>query len=68
VEKNIEDFLRLPLPGAKVVIGDGPQRADLESKYPEVRFLGKKVGAEPARQGLSIISCEVGHDESKGAQ
>ena len=49
VEKNIEDFLRLPLPGVKVVIGDGPQRADLESKYPEVRFLGNKVGAELAR-------------------
>ena len=26
VEKNIEDFLRLDLPGTKWVIGDGPQR------------------------------------------
>jgi glycosyltransferase involved in cell wall biosynthesis len=48
VEKNIEDFLRLPLDGTKVVIGEGPQRAELESKYPEVRFLGKKVGEDLA--------------------
>jgi glycosyltransferase involved in cell wall biosynthesis len=48
VEKNIEDFLRLPLDGTKVVIGEGPQRAELESKYPEVRFLGKKLGEDLA--------------------
>jgi glycosyltransferase involved in cell wall biosynthesis len=48
VEKNIEDFLRLPLKGTKVVIGEGPQRAELQSKYPKVRFLGKKVGEDLA--------------------
>jgi glycosyltransferase involved in cell wall biosynthesis len=48
VEKNIEDFLRLPLDGTKVVIGEGPQRAELESRYPEVRFLGKKLGEDLA--------------------
>ncbi|MEL6287123.1 MAG: glycosyltransferase, partial [Pseudomonadota bacterium] len=33
VEKNIETFLSLDLPGSKVVIGDGPARADLD-RYP----------------------------------
>ncbi|HEX2603276.1 MAG TPA: glycosyltransferase family 1 protein [Oxalicibacterium sp.] len=42
VEKNIEAFLQLSLPGAKWVIGDGPMREELEAKYPEVRFLGAK--------------------------
>lgn len=46
VEKNIEAFLSLPLPGSKVVVGDGPQRASLEKKYPDVRFLGEKTGAD----------------------
>ena len=42
VEKNIEAFLTLDLPGSKWVIGDGPQREDLERRYPQVRFLGAK--------------------------
>jgi glycosyltransferase involved in cell wall biosynthesis len=42
VEKNIEAFLQIELPGAKWVIGDGPMREELEAKYPEVRFLGAK--------------------------
>src|SRR6202012_3740912 len=44
VEKNIEAFLALDLPGTKVVIGDGPQKALLERSYPKVRFLAKKTG------------------------
>ena len=44
VEKNLEAFLSLDLPGSKVVIGDGPQRAALERRYPKVRFLGRKEG------------------------
>ncbi|MGY4531980.1 glycosyltransferase involved in cell wall biosynthesis [Pseudomonas sp. TE3786] len=43
-EKNLEGFLRLDLPGEKHVIGDGPQRAELESRYPQVRFLGYQHG------------------------
>ncbi len=41
VEKNLEAFLRLDLPGSKVVVGDGPQRAELERAFPAVRFTGK---------------------------
>ena len=46
VEKNIEAFLKLDLPGTKVLIGDGPARAALERQYPEVRFLGPKLGQD----------------------
>ena len=46
VEKNLEAFLSLNLPGSKVVIGDGPQKALLENRYPKVRFLGEKSGPE----------------------
>jgi glycosyltransferase involved in cell wall biosynthesis len=48
VEKNLEAFLSLPLPGSKVVIGDGPQKLDLERRYPKAKFLGVKQGAELA--------------------
>lgn len=44
VEKNIEAFLRLDLPGSKVVVGDGPARAELKRIYPDVRFLGALSG------------------------
>ncbi|SDS89630.1 glycosyltransferase family 4 protein [Bradyrhizobium canariense] len=46
VEKNIDAFLSLDLPGTKVVIGDGPQRAELERRYPQVKFLGEKTGKD----------------------
>jgi glycosyltransferase involved in cell wall biosynthesis len=46
VEKNIEAFLDLELPGSMVVIGDGPQRAELTRRYPTVSFLGEKKGRE----------------------
>jgi 1,2-diacylglycerol 3-alpha-glucosyltransferase/glucuronosyltransferase len=40
VEKNLEAFLSLDLPGTKVVVGAGPQEAKLKQTFPEVRFLG----------------------------
>ena len=40
VEKNLEAFLELDLPGSKVVVGDGPRRAALAEKYPDAHFLG----------------------------
>ncbi len=49
VEKSVEDFLRLDLPGSKVVVGDGPQRAELVARYPDVHFLGPRFGEELAR-------------------
>lgn len=42
VEKNIEAFLDMRLPGTKWVIGDGPLRDALERRYPDARFLGAK--------------------------
>jgi glycosyltransferase involved in cell wall biosynthesis len=46
VEKNLDAFLSLDLPGTKVVVGDGPQKAQLEKKYPDAVFLGEKKGAD----------------------
>jgi glycosyltransferase involved in cell wall biosynthesis len=40
VEKNIEAFLALDLPGSKWVAGDGPLRARLQRAHPNVRFTG----------------------------
>jgi len=48
VEKNIGAFLDLDLPGSKVVVGDGPQRAALEQRYPRVHFTGARFGADLA--------------------
>lgn len=48
VEKNIEAFLELDLPGTKVVVGDGPLRDELTQRYPTARFAGAKMGAELA--------------------
>jgi len=49
VEKNIEAFLTLDLPGTKWVVGDGPQRALFERKYRNVFFAGVQAPAELAR-------------------
>ncbi len=40
VEKNVEGFLDLALPGEKWVAGQGPTAARLRQAYPEVRWLG----------------------------
>ncbi|MEO6697703.1 MAG: glycosyltransferase family 1 protein [Gammaproteobacteria bacterium] len=48
VEKNIEAFLKLDLPGTKYVIGDGPDRVKLTQRYPEVVFVGFKTGEDLA--------------------
>jgi glycosyltransferase involved in cell wall biosynthesis len=44
VEKNIEAFLALDLPGTKVVVGDGPAKSQLAQKYPAAKFLGALTG------------------------
>lgn len=48
VEKNLEAFLALDLPGSKVVVGGGPALGPLAAKYPEVVFTGPKIGEELA--------------------
>jgi glycosyltransferase involved in cell wall biosynthesis len=48
VEKNIEAFVSLDLPGSKVIIGDGPQREELMVRFPQAHFLGAKFGPELA--------------------
>lgn len=48
VEKNLPAFLDLDLPGSKVVVGDGPARADLQRRYPDVLFTGLKTGRDLA--------------------
>ena len=49
VEKNIEAFLALDLPGTKLVVGGGPSLEALTARYPAAEFLGPKVGEELAR-------------------
>lgn len=49
VEKNLEAFLDLDLPGTKVMVGDGPQREELEARYPDVVFAGSQFGDELSR-------------------
>ena len=48
VEKNVEVFLDMELPGSKLVVGDGPMLDDFRTRYPEVTFTGAKSGAELA--------------------
>jgi glycosyltransferase involved in cell wall biosynthesis len=43
-EKNIEAFLRLDLPGHKLVVGEGPALAALRDRYPAATFLGALHG------------------------
>ncbi|PCJ94391.1 MAG: alpha-mannosyltransferase [Hyphomicrobiales bacterium] len=49
VEKNLDAFLSLNIAGEKIVVGDGPQRGELQARYPDVYFIGKLVGAELAK-------------------
>lgn len=48
VEKNLEAFLNLELPGSKYVVGAGPDLESLRARFPEVRFVGFKHGEELA--------------------
>ncbi|MFC3624799.1 glycosyltransferase family 4 protein [Vogesella amnigena] len=49
VEKNIEAFLQLDLPGSKWVVGEGPQLEELRQRYPQVHFAGVFPQHELAR-------------------
>lgn len=48
-EKNLDAFLRLDLPGSKIVVGDGPARAQLQARYPDVHFAGFHSGESLAQ-------------------
>lgn len=48
VEKNLAEFLNLPLPGAKVVVGDGPSRPELQARFPDVIWRGYRFGDDLA--------------------
>ncbi|MBP6514628.1 MAG: hypothetical protein KA224_05575 [Steroidobacteraceae bacterium] len=49
VEKSVEGFLALELPGTKLVIGDGTTLADLRARYPQAVFVGYRHGDDLAR-------------------
>lgn len=48
IEKNIEEFLQLKLPGEKWLVGTGPALSELSEKYPEAIFFGTKSHSELA--------------------
>jgi len=49
VEKSVGDFLRLKLPGTKLVVGNGPQMAQLRRRHPDAVFAGARSGEDLAR-------------------
>lgn len=49
VEKNLSAFLDADVPGTKVVVGNGPDLAQLRARYPEAKFLGALSGAPLAQ-------------------
>jgi len=53
VEKNIAAFLELDLPGSKMVVGDGPQLAEMKRRFPAVHFMGRQEGRDLARHYAS---------------
>lgn len=48
VEKNLDAFLSLDVPGTKVIVGDGPALAELRARFPDALFLGALHGSELA--------------------
>jgi hypothetical protein len=62
-EKGLDDFCRLDMPWCeKIIVGDGPYRAELERRYPTVKFVGAQRGLELASyyaqaQGHQVVYC-----------
>jgi glycosyltransferase involved in cell wall biosynthesis len=50
IEKNIEAFLKLDLPGTRMVVGAGPDLEALRARYPETVFTGYLENGELARR------------------
>jgi glycosyltransferase involved in cell wall biosynthesis len=53
VEKSLPDFLELSLPGTKVVVGDGPERAELQGRFPDAVWRGWRFGDDLDRHFAS---------------
>lgn len=49
VEKNLDAFLAADVPGSKVVVGKGPDLAQLRARYPNAHFLGALSGTALAQ-------------------
>jgi hypothetical protein len=67
VEKNLEAFLSLDLPGSKVVIGEGPQLAELRHRFPTVIFRGELHGETLAAHLGAADVCLGALDVSRAA-
>lgn len=48
-EKNLDAFLKLDLPGSKIVVGDGPALERYRARYGRVHFPGYRHGDELVR-------------------
>jgi len=55
VEKNLRAFLCADVPGSKVVVGEGPMRAELQRRHPDVTWLG-------ALHGSALVGAYAGAD------
>ena len=49
IEKNLGAFLDAKVPGTKVVVGNGPDLAQLRARYPDAVFLGALSGTTLAQ-------------------
>lgn len=58
VEKNLEAFLDLDLPGTKMMVGDGPLREQLQERYPDAHFTGTLLG-EKLAEAYAAADCFV---------
>lgn len=58
IEKNLDAFLTLSIPGTKVVVGDGPQMNKLKKHYSEVIFAGFETG-EPLAKTMAAADVFV---------
>jgi len=56
IEKNLDAFLGLDLPGTKLLIGDGPERAALAARHPRARFSGYRHGEQLV---ALLAACDV---------
>ena len=57
VEKNVEAFLKLKLPGTKVVVGDGPARARLAQSLSRRRLPRVALWRRPGKRPTPRPTC-----------